>query len=307
VSALLRYLPAIVVLIATVCVECLGLSIVNHANAYIVSPIKNISINHSPHYNGKYFRIRDQSALCFIYFLGNDIILIVSYARVFNRRFNDIITVPARINACSSDNEIEAIDWLCIIWDQVSVFYEREFKADSLHDGWRSAVILQLKPSYYAYAAAGASRSHIRHQLRIHEYVGALNYCHRIGATLCGIGAVFSDGEGACHMASVLLGALPETIRSAPESEREYAQRNSRNRDQSPFVLIGEVTDTSSIQPQSEPIDFRRLDENATTFLKLLILCGILAVMYAVGKFLGLIKNKNNHKERGKGRDGGPE
>lgn len=101
------------------------------------------------------------------------------------------------------------------------------------------------------------------------------------------------------------LGNSPQSISGSPESECEGTQRNRCQGNDSPVVLIGEFPSANVIQPQPRPYD--READNATTFVKGLILLVILTIMYAIGKRFGLLDDECNTKGRDQPDDPDPE
>lgn len=87
---------------------------------------------------------------------------------------------------------------------------------------------------------------------------------------------------------------FPETVSSTPESIGECAQCHSSERDNGSIIFVGEIPHTNIVQAEPDTKSYDRAADNATTFMKGLILLGVLSALYAVGKRFGLLDDKRN-------------
>jgi hypothetical protein len=110
-----------------------------------------------------------------------------------------------------------------------------------------------------------------------------------VGAVTSGFRRSFARLDRPLHMASLVTGNFPEPGSRAPKRESENPDHDGRQRSDSPIVFVSEIAGASVEQPKPRPLPYDRATENANTFVKGLILMGILAGMYTIGKGLGLI------------------
>jgi hypothetical protein len=102
---------------------------------------------------------------------------------------------------------------------------------------------------------------------------------------------------GVLHVPSLPQRGYPEMASRPPQGKCESAQNDGRQGGKGTLVFVSKMTDAPGIQVSPPPIDFNKVEENGSTFINGLIVFCLLALMYAVGKFLGLVDYKNDPEE----------
>jgi hypothetical protein len=97
----------------------------------------------------------------------------------------------------------------------------------------------------------------------------------------------------------LLDGGFPESRVRTPKREGEDANHERRQGYDRSVILVGEVANADVEEPKPSALHYDRAAENAATFFKGLILLAVLALMYAIGKCLGIVDSypdpKNYH------------
>lgn len=89
-----------------------------------------------------------------------------------------------------------------------------------------------------------------------------------------------------------------QAISRAPKSEGEGTQCDGSQGNDGTIVLVGEIPSADVIKADSGTPPFDRISDNATTFVKGMILFGVIAILYALSKSLGLLDNNRYSNDR---------
>jgi len=103
---------------------------------------------------------------------------------------------------------------------------------------------------------------------------------------------------GILHVLGLPQRRHPELASRPPQGKCESAKHDSRQSGKGPLVLVGKMTDAPGVQVNPSLIDFKKIEENGNTFVNGLIVFGLLALVYAIGKFLGLVDYKDDKASR---------
>lgn len=71
-----------------------------------------------------------------------------------------------------------------------------------------------------------------------------------------------------------------------------------------PIIFVSEIPSADIVQTQSDARPYDRVADNATTFVKGLIIFGVLAIMYALGKRFGLLDEDSDCRNKKRPRSG---
>lgn len=124
-------------------------------------------------------------------------------------------------------------------------------------------------------------------------------------STKLSFGRPFGDSNSPIGVSSVFNRGSPQLVGRAPKGESEYAQREGSEGYKRPLALFGEVpsANVSQARASAEPYDLTA--ENATTFIKIIILGGVLALLFAVLERFGLADDQR-YADRRNNEQGSP-
>ena len=116
---------------------------------------------------------------------------------------------------------------------------------------------------------------------------------HRIGLLAhgpllrCGSGGVVPRrSEQPLHVARLDAGVPPQSVRCAPKIEGEDSEGDCRERSDCSLILVSEISSADTDETRSEVKPRDRGDGSGTTFVKFLVLGGILVAVYAAFEWL---------------------
>ena len=100
------------------------------------------------------------------------------------------------------------------------------------------------------------------------------------------------------HVASLDASIPPQSVRSSPEVKSEERECERRECSDCALILISEIGSTSKNETRSEiRLDDHHGDSSGVTFVKALILGGILVAMYTAFKRLGWLDKDDDEEE----------
>lgn len=129
-------------------------------------------------------------------------------------------------------------------------------------------------------------------------FSGRVQLLHGFGLRGGGGGIIARRGEQLLHVASLDASIPPQSVRSSPEVKSEERERERRECSDCALILIGEIGSTSKNETRSEiRLDDHHGDSSGVTFVKALILGGILVAMYTAFKRLGWLDKDDDEEE----------